>query len=405
MARLPTLRRPAKLAGTFAGWRGLGRFWLLVAVLCGAGAGFLAWRGPLPPIESASRAGAPHPEAAQGAGGSRAGTHQPEPAGTDQAGASADPQAHAAAPHAPPGAGPSAGHAAASSAGPSAGSSSVSSSGGDHATLAAGADPALLEPGPSGGSAPLPRIAADGRRPMQVYAAPFDRRGSAPRVAVLLAGMGLSEADSLEAARTLPAGITFAVSPYGGALPAVVAAARATQHEFLLAIPMEPQGFPLADPGNRALMSNLSRADNRTRLLWALTRTAGYVGATAALGELRGERFLGLPDQMEPVLTDLSTRGLLFVDPRVGEPALPLVWSRGVDLVLDDPPTRESIDARLAELESIARTKGTALGLAGTPRPATVQRLAAWSASLRDKGLALAPVSAIVQPPPKDVPQ
>ncbi|MBN8874535.1 MAG: divergent polysaccharide deacetylase family protein [Rhodospirillales bacterium] len=275
----------------------------------------------------------------------------------------------------------------------------------DPAGPAAAPDAALQEPGPDGAPAPLPRIAADGRQPMQVYAASFDRSTKLPRVAVLVAGMALSEADSLAAARALPPAVSFAISPYGGAIPQVVAALRATRHEFLLSIPMEPQGFPLSDPGDRALMSNLSRADNRARLLWALSRTTGYVGATAALGELRGQRFLGLADQMEPVLADLAGRGLLFVDSRAGEPPLPAVWSRGIDLVLDEPPRSDAIDARLAELEALARSKGAALGLVDVPRPMTVQRLAAWSAGLRERGFVLAPVSAIVQPPPKDVPQ
>ena len=55
-------------------------------------------------------------------------------------------------------------------------------------------------------------------------------------------------------------------------------AARLAEHEYLLSIPMEPQGFPLNDPGKQALMTNLSPEQNRTRLDWVLSRIAGYVG-------------------------------------------------------------------------------------------------------------------------------
>ena len=41
-----------------------------------------------------------------------------------------------------------------------------------------------------------------------------------------------------------------------------------------------------------------------------------------------------------------------------------------------------------------------ALGLAGSVRPVTIQRLAAWANALAADGLALTPVSALVQPPP-----
>jgi polysaccharide deacetylase 2 family uncharacterized protein YibQ len=138
------------------------------------------------------------------------------------------------------------------------------------------------------------------------------------------------------------------------------------------------------------------------RLMWVMSRFGGYVGTTGALGDLRGERFAGLSDQMAPILTEFSRRGLLYVDPRIDQPPSPLVWGRGIDLVIDEPVKREAIDARLTELEAIAREKGAALGLVGAPRPVTVDRLLVWTNSLADRGFVLAPISAIVQPPPKE---
>ena len=44
---------------------------------------------------------------------------------------------------------------------------------------------------------------------------------------------------------------------------------------------------------------------------------------------MRGERFAGMADQMEPVLDESAARGLLYVDPRPGRGRrLPRVWSR-----------------------------------------------------------------------------
>jgi polysaccharide deacetylase 2 family uncharacterized protein YibQ len=60
------------------------------------------------------------------------------------------------------------------------------------------------------------------------------------------------------------------------------------------------------------------------------------------------------------------------------------------------------IDKQLAALEAAARHNGAALGVAA-PYPASVDRLVAWAATLNDKGLVLAPVSAVatVQPAPQ----
>ena len=135
-------------------------------------------------------------------------------------------------------------------------------------------------------------------------------------------------------------------------------AARAAEHEYLLSIPMEPQGFPLNDPGKQALMTNLSVEQNRARLDWMLSRIAGYAGAVGAEGSLRGERFASLPDQINPVLAELSRRGLLYVDPRPDAAPLPLVWSRSVDLVVDEPGAAADIDDKLAQLAQTGAREG-----------------------------------------------
>jgi uncharacterized protein len=260
-------------------------------------------------------------------------------------------------------------------------------------------DPALLEPMPGSKMDFLPHIAADGRMPMQVYAAGFDSSTRRPRVGLLLAGVGLNRADSEAAIRALPGGVTLAISPYAQDTAKLLAAARAAEHEYLLSIPMEPQGFPLNDPGKQALMTSLSVEQNRSRLEWVLSRITGYAGAVGAEGSLRGERFASLPEEINPMLAELAQRGLLYVDPRPGAARLPLVWSRTVDLVVDVPGSAPEIDDKLSKLAQLARKNGSALGFAGTVRPVTTQRLAAWANGLAADGLALAPVSALVVAP------
>jgi len=235
--------------------------------------------------------------------------------------------------------------------------------------------------------------------PIQASAAAFDRSTRRPWVGLLLAGVGLNLTDSERAVKVLPAGVTLVVSPYAAAPGSLLAAARRAGHEYLVAIPMEPQGYPLNDPGNHALMTTLPPEQNRAVLNWVLARIDGYVGATAALGALRGERFVGMQDQMEPVFATLGERGLLYVDPRPDAPRPPYVWSRGIDLVVDEPPTHTEIDAKLDRLERLAQDKGSALGLVTAVRPVTIDRIAAWASGLAGRGVALAPVSALVEPP------
>ncbi len=254
----------------------------------------------------------------------------------------------------------------------------------DRALLEPTADPAVM----------LPRIAADGRTPMRFYAAPFDVADARPRIGLLFDGFGLAEGESRDAINTLPSGVTLAFSPYGVHLDALLAAARARGHEYLLSIPMESQGYPLNDAGNHSLLTGADPAANAQNFTWALGRIEGYVGATGALDGLRGERFAASTTPFSLVRSDLTARGLLYVDPRPGTPPSP--GMRAVDLVVDEPATRADIDDKLARLEAMAREHGSALGLAGPLRPVTVVHIAAWARELDARGLALAPVSALV---------
>lgn len=260
-------------------------------------------------------------------------------------------------------------------------------------------DPALLEPSATFPGGMLPRIGPDGRRPMRVYAATAERADARPRVAVLLAGIGMSETDSLDAIHTTPAPVSLAVSPYAFRPERLLAEARAAGHETLVSLPLEPDRYPIDDSGNRSLLTGNPPALNAQRLEWALTRFAGYVGATGALNGMRGERFAGVPELMAPVLHELAARGLLYIDPRPGAPAPPIVTGRSVDVVIDDPPVRTEIEANFAKLEQVARDHGSALGLVGMPTPVALDRIAAWAATLGARGLVLVPVSALVRPP------
>ena len=66
------------------------------------------------------------------------------------------------------------------------------------------------------------------------------------------------------------------------------------------------------------------------------------------------------------------------------------------DRFLDTEPSREAIDARLAELEQIARESGSAVAI-GHPRDGTIEALQHWLPEAKAKGFVLVPVSTIVR--------
>jgi polysaccharide deacetylase 2 family uncharacterized protein YibQ len=264
-------------------------------------------------------------------------------------------------------------------------------------------DPALLEPSRLYEGASLPRIGPDRRTPMRAYAAGYDPAEKRPRIALLLADFGMNEQDSDEAVRTLPAAVSLAVSPYAQrTAERLLGAARARGHEMLAALPLEPQNVPLDTAGPFSLLTGNPPATNAQRLEWALSRFTGYVGATGALGRLHGERYAAAPELYAALLDEVARRGLLYIDPRPGavapkRPGMPPF--RAIDVVIDVPPFRTDIDARLARLEQVARERGTALGLATGPLPTTTERIAIWATALPARGFALVPVSSLAAPP------
>ena len=265
-------------------------------------------------------------------------------------------------------------------------------------------DPALLEPahGHDGGS--LPRIAADGRMARLVYARPAPPADGRPRISLVVVGLGGSEADS-HAAINLPGAVTLAVSAYARDSSALLTAARLAGHELLVSLPMESSGFPFDDAGPQSLLTGAEPADNQARLEAVLGRIQGYVGATGASDGLRGERFAAQTSSFHAVLDELAERGLLYLDPRpsgAGHPAPLPAGLAGctVDLVLDDSSARAEIEAKLAELERIARDRGSAIGLVGRLRPMMLDRIAKWTRELEARGVVLTPVSALAATAP-----
>lgn len=260
------------------------------------------------------------------------------------------------------------------------------------------ADPALVENNALG---PLPRIAADGRKPMTAYAAPAPVAGQKFKIAIMVGGLGMSASATKAALDALPSGITLGFEPYAGNVSQWVAEARSRGHEVLLEIPMEPFDFPDSDPGPHTLRAGQEEVGNIQRLNWALSRFTSYAGVT----NLLGQRFLSDTDALSPVVTSLNRRGLYFFDNgAASQSVLPTVASQlGMPAAqsgaaLDTIQTALEIDHHLAELETQARANGSAVGSAFL-YPVSIARIAAWARGLELRGFVLVPVSAIVTQP------
>jgi hypothetical protein len=250
-------------------------------------------------------------------------------------------------------------------------------------------DLSLLEDGPFG---PLPRIGPDGRRPLFAYARPFNFEDPRPKVAVLVLGLGL-QAALFDAALALPGPIGLQLSPYAPDLPALVERARRAGHEVLLALPLEPADYPASDPGPHTLLTDNTREENLQRLDWVLARAPGYVALAGG-----GARFAA-SNHAAAALDVLARRGLALIELGASQlehaaAAAGLPYASAPHAI-DQDPSALAIDFALAGLEAEALARGSALGVA-QDYPVSLERLRRWAATLEDKGLILAPVSAVL---------
>ena len=261
------------------------------------------------------------------------------------------------------------------------------------AAVMAGIDPRLLEKTRYG----MIPVVADGLKPFTVYAAEADRAKAArmPVVAIVVGGLGVGAAKTVDAIMKLPPAVTLAFTPYGADPTKLAERARAQRHEILLQIPMEPFDYPDNDPGPQTLLTSLAPEQNIDRLYWHLSRIQGYAG----IANFMGARFLATDAVMQPIMRDAAKRGLGYLDdgstPRSVAPsvaagqAMPFAKA---DFIIDAVPTSAEIDRALIKLETLAKERGLAVGMASA-LPISIERLAVWIKTLDSRGIMLVPLT------------
>jgi len=215
-----------------------------------------------------------------------------------------------------------------------------------------------------------------------------------PVVAIVVGGLGVGAAKTVDAILKLPAAVTLAFTPYGSDPTKLAERARAQHHEILLQIPMEPYEYPDNDPGPQTLLTTLAPEQNVDRLFWHLSRLQGYAG----IANFMGARFVASDAVMLPIVREAAKRGLGYFDDGMARSVAPALAAAQAmpfakaDLAIDAVPTAGEIDRALARLETLAKERGISVGIASA-LPVSIERIAAWSRSLESHGIMLVPLT------------
>jgi uncharacterized protein len=265
------------------------------------------------------------------------------------------------------------------------------------AVAAASVDQKFAEMTPHG---LIPKVAADGVRPADAFAEPvktLSGKPDAPRIAIIISGLGVSESATADAISKLPGAVTLSFMPYGSNVAALATRAHDQGHEVLLQVPMEPFDYPDNDPGPQTLLTSLTPQQNLDRLYWLMSRFQGYVGLTGAMGA----RFTASEPSFTPVLHEAAKRGLIFVDdgsnPRslagriAGANNVPFAKA---DIAIDSVATPVEIDRALSRLEVAARERSNVVGISSA-LPMSIEHIAKWAKGLGERGIVLVPITAV----------
>jgi uncharacterized protein len=245
---------------------------------------------------------------------------------------------------------------------------------------------------------PLPVVSGN-LKASSLYARPVPMgiiNSEAPKIVIVIGGMGISTKLTQRAIKELPADVTLAFAPYGDNLQESVNAARREGHEVFLQVPLEPMGYPAANPGPKTLLAESKEAENIEALHWHMTRFAGYAGVINYMGG----RFLAEESSSKVLLRELRKRGLLFLeDGSVSNSTIEAAAqsintkARRANQVIDANPNPDAILDALKRLEQEAEQNGVAIGT-GSGLAVTIDTLRDWSKDAAERGIVIIPMSA-----------
>lgn len=218
------------------------------------------------------------------------------------------------------------------------------------------------------------------------------------RVAIVIDDLGW-DFEAAQALLALEGPLSLAILPDAPHRMFIAREARRQGLDVLLHMPMEPHRYPDVDPGRPVLLSTMGAREVATQLEAALVALPSATGVNNHMGSRLTENRQAL----QIVMQQLKRHNLFFLDSRTTSHSLAyqIAQQMGIPtarrhVFLDHDPTPESIRAQLRRLAKLAQTQGSAIGI-GHPYPETVQALRTALPELRQSGITLVPVSALMR--------
>jgi hypothetical protein len=247
---------------------------------------------------------------------------------------------------------------------------------------------------PKGDAPPSAKLPAKREQPLPQS---LPRQEKRPQLAIVMDDLGRS-LDYGKALLDVNVPITFAILPGEAHATALAELAHRHGREVLIHLPMEPQGYPLTDPGNDALLIAMPAAEIQQRI----DDFVRLVPHAAGGNNHMGSRFTENREGMRAVLAALKEADLFFLDSLTSPKSVAYAEARQAqvpaairDVFLDNVQDVEKIAGEIRRLVQVARRQGHAVGICH-PYPQTLEALRQTANELRQAGIDLVPVAQLV---------
>lgn len=228
---------------------------------------------------------------------------------------------------------------------------------------------------------------------------PRDRKDVPRRyMALVIDDIGYDRA-AVDALLSLNIPVTFGVLPH---CPHSVASARKAHeagHEVLLHLPMEPMGYPDTDPGEGALLVDMTKRE----ILNMLESNLRSVPHASGVNNHMGSRFMEHEDKLIVVFKELKKKDLFFLDSLTspttqGKSAAKIASVDYItrDVFLDNSRNKEETFKVLMDLVN-TNDRWTKLVVIGHPYPSTLRALERALPYFAANGIEAVPLSRIIE--------
>lgn len=223
---------------------------------------------------------------------------------------------------------------------------------------------------------------------------------NAPQVAIIVDDLG-ADLGLMHDFLNVKLNLTAAILPNVPHARESADLAHASGHEVLLHLPMEPRDYPANNPGENALLLNLTDEELLQRLRDYKETVPWATGANNHMGS----RFTEKSEGMKTVLQFLKEQEMFFLDSVTTADSMAIAEAEKLqvdnaerDLFLDNVQSEEAIRQQIRKLIKLAKEHGSAIGICH-PHRETYAALRKERTTFALSGVNLVTVASLVHRP------